>query len=521
MTAPHGPSDFEALIPSVNGSFCKRFVDSLSLPKITYEQVASIWNEDGTFTEDFVASLCACAVGADGGDGGTGTTLQPPAGVMATDGDHSDKVRVTWSGASGATSYLVYRNTVNSSVTAQFLQEVTSTAFDDVTAEIGTTYFYWVKSKNATETSAFSASDSGFRAEVLDAITDLSASQGFHIGLSNESMRVRLVFTPPTGAEQFDFYRNTVDNFATAQLIDSNRAPFDNSATLNTCPVLPCTQNTFINNDGELVYWHPIPDSIGTKFATYYYWVRARKVTMPAISPPSNSAQGWAVGFGDGIPPLSAEQINSGSETTVASGLTEAWLVLFGGGAGGAGGSTTAGGGGAGGPATIWGKMTVVPGSKFRVRSVPTSGLIGGAPSNDGDDGYETLLEYTADGNPSNYVAVMTCSPAEGGKFAGGGGGAGGIGGVGSASGSIINAVVKNGIAGKAGSGATGGRSGYRFGSYRLPPVRLFPENNPRAVVADFSCTGSGSDADVSGLNRGAGVDPLTGRAVLAWRIGV
>lgn len=513
------PDRFKELIPNVNGSLCDKFVSSLGLPRAVHELVSSIIGDDAKLTQEFIDAICAagCAGTGTGGDG-DGTTLLPPTSVMATDGDHSDKVRVTWPGASGATSYLVYRNTVNSSATAAFLAEVVSTNFEDVTAEIGTTYYYWVKSKNPTQTSAFSVSDSGFRAAVLDTITDLAASQGFEPAFDS-IMYIRLVFTPPAGAEQYDFYRNTVNDFSSAQLLDEDRSPFDNTDTLNVCPVLPCSGNVFIDNGGELVYLLPI--ATANQYTRYYFWVRARKVTMPAISAPSNSAPGWAVGFGDGVPPVGSESLVSGSELTINGGINEAWIVLFGGGAGGAGGSLSFGGGGAGGAATIWGKMSVAGGvGKFRVRSVPVAGLIGGTASTNGDDGYETLLEYSADGNPLNYVAVMTCDVPLGGLFNGGGGGAGGAGASGSTTVDITDPVIKDGRDGKPGSGFHGGRSGYNFGGLSHPAVRYFSDGNgsARPVVSDFNRTGSGSDADTALGTRSIGVDPLVGSAVFCWR---
>jgi hypothetical protein len=42
--------------------------------------------------------------------------------------------------------------------------DVTGTTYDDTTATAGTTYYYWVKAKNAAGTSAFGASNTGYRA---------------------------------------------------------------------------------------------------------------------------------------------------------------------------------------------------------------------------------------------------------------------------------------------------------------------------------------------------------------------
>lgn len=88
-----------------------------------------------------------------------------PTGVAASDGTFGDKVQITWTAPAGATAYEVWRNTSNSSGSATKISatDITGTSFDDTTANVGTTYYYWVKAKNAGGTSGFSGSNSGYR----------------------------------------------------------------------------------------------------------------------------------------------------------------------------------------------------------------------------------------------------------------------------------------------------------------------------------------------------------------------
>ena len=89
----------------------------------------------------------------------------PPTGVAASDGAHTDKVAVTWDASPGATSYEVWRHMSDDSASATHLAaSVIPTRYDDTTAMPGVLYHYWVKAANAGGTSAFSASDSGLRA---------------------------------------------------------------------------------------------------------------------------------------------------------------------------------------------------------------------------------------------------------------------------------------------------------------------------------------------------------------------
>ena len=85
---------------------------------------------------------------------------KPPTGVSASFDTYTDKVRVTWT-LNGAPSYEVWRNTSNSTSSATRIASVNSSPCDDTAATPGTTYYYWVKAKNAAGTSGFSASATG------------------------------------------------------------------------------------------------------------------------------------------------------------------------------------------------------------------------------------------------------------------------------------------------------------------------------------------------------------------------
>ena len=95
--------------------------------------------------------------------GGGGSAPSAPNGVAAGDGTYTDRVRVTWNGVSGATSYEVWRNTANNSGSAsRIAASVSGTSYDDTGVTAGQTYYYWVKAVNSYGTSGFSAPDSGY-----------------------------------------------------------------------------------------------------------------------------------------------------------------------------------------------------------------------------------------------------------------------------------------------------------------------------------------------------------------------
>ncbi len=96
-------------------------------------------------------------------------TIPAPTGVSATDGTYADKIEVTWNAASGAEAYDVYRNTADDTLTATKVATLSAAAgrlYEDTSATLGTTYYYWVRAKqyNPLVLSDFSTSDSGYGA---------------------------------------------------------------------------------------------------------------------------------------------------------------------------------------------------------------------------------------------------------------------------------------------------------------------------------------------------------------------
>jgi fibronectin type 3 domain-containing protein len=89
--------------------------------------------------------------------------MHPPTGVTASDGTFTDKVQVSWTASTGATSYQVYRNTSDSSSGATQLGTPAASPYDDTSATPGATYYYFVKGCASAGCTDFSASDSGYR----------------------------------------------------------------------------------------------------------------------------------------------------------------------------------------------------------------------------------------------------------------------------------------------------------------------------------------------------------------------
>ena len=301
MPSPVTPSDFLETVPSNTGNFCEKFQKSLTLPKLVHDMVSYMYKEDGTFTDEFRADVCALdCFGGDGSgtDGGGTVTFGRPGNVAASDGIFNDKVRVTWSAVATATAYDIYRNAVNDSAGATLIASSATTEHEDSTAVSGSVYYYWVRARNATQLSGFSLPDTGYSSMALASVSDLQASHGFS---SSSNPVVHLSFAPVAMATHYDFYISDTNNFSTATLLDSDRTPFDNQGTSLTGPP-GSTKPVFINNQTDLVYWWKATTAQDT-FAPKYFWVVAKTLdgtTLVNISNESNSALGWASGFGDG-----------------------------------------------------------------------------------------------------------------------------------------------------------------------------------------------------------------------------
>ena len=122
--------------------------------------------------------------------------IPAPANVSASDGGFADRVQLTWTAASGATSYEVWRSGTNDSASAVKLNtaDVTGTSYADTTVSATTIYYYWVKAKAGGASSGFSVGDSGYRLGPANdsfsraiVLTGSSASTtGTNVGASSE-----------------------------------------------------------------------------------------------------------------------------------------------------------------------------------------------------------------------------------------------------------------------------------------------------------------------------------------------
>ncbi len=94
------------------------------------------------------------------------TVPSTPSKPSASDSTYSDKVKVSWSSVSGATSYRVYRCTNTSTSSCSTYYTDSSSPYDDTSATAGVDYYYRLKACNSAGCSGFSTYDAGMRATV-------------------------------------------------------------------------------------------------------------------------------------------------------------------------------------------------------------------------------------------------------------------------------------------------------------------------------------------------------------------
>ncbi|MBL8879908.1 MAG: hypothetical protein JNG88_12380 [Phycisphaerales bacterium] len=160
----------------------------------------------------------------------------PPTSVRASDGQYCERVNVSWL-SFGATSYSVWRAEVDDPAAPQQIGTSTYSFFDDTTAQLGVTYYYFVTAANSCGQSAMSGSDAGYR-RGPSAPTSVNATNGS----SCSYVRVTWSYVPTTTA--YHVWRSATNDLLTATQIG---AP-------------PTT--TF-------------DDTSAVSGTVYYYWVRA------------------------------------------------------------------------------------------------------------------------------------------------------------------------------------------------------------------------------------------------------
>jgi hypothetical protein len=186
--------------------------DTLNLPAPAW-----YWNTNSLYTDGIITYAVP-------------VSLDPPAGVSATDGYYTDKVRVTWDAVAAATGYEIWSNLSADTNTASLTGTAAGTNYDDTTTTAAVTNHYWVKATNATFTSGFSIPDSGWKAASLPVPAipaNLQASDGVYMYQG----RIEVSWNVAADATGYEIWRSLDPDSGTAALVGSTAALTYNDTT--------------------------------------------------------------------------------------------------------------------------------------------------------------------------------------------------------------------------------------------------------------------------------------------------
>jgi hypothetical protein len=177
------------------------------------------------------AGASAFSVGDSGWQGGA--PAQPPAGLAASNGLETNRVRVTWSALPGQTaSYEVWRSATADSASATLLAgSLAGTEYNDAPPLPGTVYYYWVRSVKSNGTSGFGVPATGHA--LLPAPTDLVAGNGTFAD------RVEVAWSAVPLASGYEVWR-ALDSTNFASAVTIGEAPATNAVDTTPSHLL-CT----------------------------------------------------------------------------------------------------------------------------------------------------------------------------------------------------------------------------------------------------------------------------------------
>lgn len=164
--------------------------------------------------------------------------LYPPAAPTSLNAstDQYGYVGLSWVGSENATSYSVWRNTINDSGSAtEVASGLTGTTFEDE-PDVSNYAYYWVKAHNSSGASAFSGGATGLPQAPSEVAT---------VDASDAQTSIDVSWSPSTGADAYSVWRNT------------------SNTTTGATEVASGVTGTS---------WE---DTTATPSTPYYYWVKA------------------------------------------------------------------------------------------------------------------------------------------------------------------------------------------------------------------------------------------------------
>jgi fibronectin type 3 domain-containing protein len=131
----------------------------------------------------------------------SGNIPYPPANIQASDGTYTDKIRITWSSSSGATSYNIYKASSQNGA-YNYLANSTSASYNHYVTDTST-YWYKVSALNSYGESIQAGPDSGYKGvsgSPPSPPTNVQASDGTYTD------KIRVTWYASSGATIYNIY---------------------------------------------------------------------------------------------------------------------------------------------------------------------------------------------------------------------------------------------------------------------------------------------------------------------------
>jgi len=225
MPTPVTPSDIKAQLVTASGATCDKLLRALfTFPSKFYQWFSYVYNEDGTFTDEFKSDVCGIDCSTVGSGGGSGI-LAPSLTITFGATPH-----IAWNTVAGAAWYEVARSTDNLLTEADLVNTTTLNFFDDGGTSVSTYYYYWVRGVNATTRGDWSAAELGAQSiYAVSAATSPTASTG-----NSNYVEFTWDFVPE--ATNYEVIRNTANTTVGATTLGTTTVPWfhDFNGTLST-----------------------------------------------------------------------------------------------------------------------------------------------------------------------------------------------------------------------------------------------------------------------------------------------
>jgi fibronectin type 3 domain-containing protein len=139
--------------------------------------------------------------GSSGPDAPTGLTVTGNAPIT-----------LSWNSVSGATSYNVYRGTISGGLATKtrVASNITTTTYTDMSAQVGTNYFYQVTAEDSD-----GVSDASNEVNATSQSQNGGNSNPFMLIGSKSGSAIVLTWSNVSGASSYNVYRDTISAFIT------------------------------------------------------------------------------------------------------------------------------------------------------------------------------------------------------------------------------------------------------------------------------------------------------------------